>query len=268
MTIWSSPQFSKTGNIYSMDNASVASQQRIVHDKDLRIARRVYDPYAETQMSSATVNKNFQNPLSEAKNPKRSANPAWSPEIDYRFHPVLVGGYNGGKSVTTNPAINPNSYSKNIQYTLVDKQHVTAGTAINNDFSTDIVTPKNNLVADAVKFQIGNDTKASAPTPDKFWALNQNLYSPLVLDAKGNRTNASMAILAGDSQTNPTSQYLTQRNQIQVPLPNYEAFTPEAQTATLGDRFADFKNSNYFPMVLGVGIVLGVIFVASGKVKI
>ena len=138
MTIWSSNQFSKTGNIYSMNTASVASQQRIAHDKDIRIAKRVYDPYAETQMSSATVNANFQNPLSIAKNPKRSANPAWSPEINFHFHPVLVGGYNGGKSVTENPAINPMAHTKNIQYSLVDKQHVTAGTAINNNFGTDI----------------------------------------------------------------------------------------------------------------------------------
>ena len=268
MTIWSSNQFSKTGNIYSMNTASVASQQRIAHDKDIRIAKRVFDPYAETQMGSSTVNANFQNPLSIAQNPKASANPAWSPEIDYRFHPVLVGGYNGGKSVTQNPAINPMAYTKNVQYSLVDKQHVTAGTAINNNYSTDIVTPKNFLVADAVKFSVGNDSKASAPAPDKFWALNQNLYSPLVLDAQGNRTDATMTILSQTKQTNPSSQYLTQRNQIQVPLPNYDAFTPEAQTATVADRFQDIKNSNYFPMILGIGLVLGIIFVASGKVNV
>tara|TARA_R100000963_G_scaffold18737_2_gene13288 strand:- start:4745 stop:5500 length:756 start_codon:yes stop_codon:yes gene_type:complete len=251
-----------------MDTASVASQQRIAHDKNIRIAKRVFDPYAETQMASATVNKNFQNPLSLAKNPKRSANPSWAPEIDYRFHPVLVGGYNGGKSVTQNPSIIDGAYTKNIQYSLVDKQHVTAGTALNNNYGTDIVTPKNFAIADAVKFQVGNDAKASAPTPDKFWALNQNLYSPLVLDTQGNRTDATMAQALGNDQTNPTSQYLTQRNQIQVPLPNYDAFTPEANTATYADRFADIKNSNYFPMILGIGIVLGVIFVASGKVNI
>ena len=77
-----------------------------------------------------------------------------------------------------------------------------------------------------------------------------------------------MASAFGNDQTNPSSQYLTQRNQIQVPLPNYDAFTPNADTATYADKIADIKQSKYFPMILGVGIVLGVIFIASGKVKV
>ncbi len=268
MTIWSSKKFSKTGNIYPMDSASVATQQRIVHDKDLRIARRVFDPYAETQMASATVNKNFQNPLSVAKNPKMQANVAWHPEFDYRFHPVRIAGYNGGMNVSNNPNIVSSAYSKNLDNLVIDKQHVTSGTAINNDFDTDIVTPKNFAIANAVKNKAHSD-KASAPTPDKFWALNQNLYSPLVLDAKGNRVGDEMTILTTDKQTNPSSQYLTQRYQIPVPLPRYDAFEPNAETKpTMNDRFQDWKSSSHFPIILAVGIVAGVLLIASGKVNV
>jgi hypothetical protein len=263
MTMWSSNKFSKTGNIYGMNSASVATQQRIAHDKTVSPANRIYDPYAETQMASATVNKEFQNPLSEAQNPKRSANPAWAPAFDLRFHPVTTNGYNGGAGVVNNPGVVPGAYTKNIDRVLIDKQHVTTGTAINNDFSTDIITPKNYAIADGVKFSVGNDTKASASTADKFWALNQNLYSPLVLDAKGNRTNASMAVLTTDKQTNPSSQYLTQRNQIPVPLPNYNAFEPDAAGPTFEDRFQDFKTSQYFPLFLAVGVIAGILVIAK-----
>ena len=265
MTVWSSKKFSKTGNIYPMDSASVATQQRIVHDKDLRIARRVFDPYAETQMSSATVNKNFQNPLSVYQNPKMSANVAWHPEFDYRFHPVKIAGYNGGMNVSNNPNIVQSAYTKNIEKTLIDKQHVTSGTAINNDFDTDIVTPKNFKVADAVKSK-AHSQKANAPTPDKFWALNQNLYSPLVLDTKGNRVDDTMTVLSTDKQVNPSSQYMTQRYQIPVPLPRYDAFEPNAETKpTMNDRFQDWKTNQHFPIILAVALVAGVLIVASGK---
>ena len=264
--MWSSNKFSKTGNIYGMNSASVATQQRIAHDKTVSPANRIYDPYAETQMASATVNKEFQNPLSEAQNPKRSANPAWAPAFDLRFHPVTTNGYNGGAGVVNNPGVVPGAFTKNIDRVLIDKQHVTTGTAINNDFSTDIITPKNYAIADGVKFSVGNDTKASASTADKFWALNQNLYSPLVLDAKGNRTNASMAVLTTDKQTNPSSQYLTQRNQIPVPLPNYNAFEPSAAGPTFEDRFQDFKTSQYFPLFIAVGVIAGILVVAKGGI--
>ena len=266
MTIWSSHKFSKTGNIYPMDSASVATQQRIVHDKDLRVARRVYDPYAETQMSSATVNKNFQNPLSVYKNPKMAANVAWHPEFDYRFHPVRITGYNGALNNENNPEIVPSAYTKNVDNLLIDKQHVTSGTAINNDFDTDIVTPKNDAIANAVKHQVGNNPKATAPAPDKYWALNQNLYSPLVLDTKGNRVGDTMTVLTTDQDVNPSSQYMTQRYQIPVPLPRYDAFEPNAETkATLNDRFHDWTTHAHFPIILAVALVAGVLIFASGK---
>ena len=103
-----------------------------------------------------------------------------------------------------------------------------------------------------------------------FWALNQNLYSPLVLDAKGNRVGDTMTVLTPTKQTNPSSQYLTQRYQIPVPLPRYDAFEPNAETKpTLNDRFQDwsskFTQKPLSPIFIAVAIVTGIILIASGK---
>ena len=257
MGLWNNSAFSPTGNRYNMNNASVARMENIVHERDVRKAKRVFDPYAETQLSSVTVNKNFQNPLSISQNPNRSANPDWARTFNIQLQPTLRSGWNGNTSTAANPNVIPGAITKQTQNLLIDKQHVTAGTAVNNDFSTDLVTPKNFDVANGVKFTVGSPGKASAPTPDKFWAMNQNLYSPLVLDAKGQRTNDSMIII--DKNTNPSSQYLTQENQLIYPLPKYQAFEPIPQTQTLMDKLHSMP---YASIYIAAAVVAGVVLLA------
>ena len=267
MTIWSNRQFSQTGNIYPMNSASIPASEHIINRKDIRIAKRVYDPYAETQMSAATVNKNFQNPLSIYKNPKMAANPKWHPEFDYRFHPVKISGYNGSMGVSNNPNIVPSAYSKHPEHILIDKQHATAGTAINNDYDTDLVQPKNDAIANAVKSK-AHSQKVDSPTTSKYWNLNQNLYAPLQLDSMGNRTGAEIQQMAGTDMTNPSSQYLTQQYQIPVPLPRYDAFEPEAEIKpNIRDRFEDMKTSPVFPVIVGAAIVAAIVIYSSGNLK-
>ncbi len=267
MTVWSSKKFSKTGNIYPMNTASVAQQMHVLHDDNVRIAKRVYDPYAESQMASATVNKNFQNPLSIYKNPQMSAQPKWHPEFDYRFHPVKIAGYNGSMGVSNNPDIVPAAFTKHVGNTLIDKQHVTSGTAINNDYGTDIVTPKNDAIANAVKNK-AHSQKVNSPTTSKFWNLNQNLYSPLQLDSMGNRVGAEVQALQGYGQTNPSGQYMIQQYQIPVPLPRYDAFEPEAEIKpTASERFDDIKAKPYFPVIVAAALVIGIVLYSSGKTK-